>query len=112
MITGPRAAVEAVLDALPGVRLAWSGAPSVDEPNAFVAVADAAPDPTACAHDTTVTVLVVCQFDDPQKAGPALDTAADLILDALKDLCVFTTAEFGVYRDRAPSVLLSFSTRQ
>lgn len=113
-VTGPRAAIVAALEALPDtdLRVAWLGDPAVGVPTAYVAVASITPDPTRCAHVTALQVLVIAQYDDPELAGPALDAAADLILTTLDPLATFVSGESGVYRDRAPSVLLSFETRQ
>lgn len=113
MITGPRAAFIAALEALePAIRVSWFGDPAVNVPTAYIALGSFEPDLTGCAHVTDLTVLVIVQHDDPSKAGPVLDTAADLILDTLAPLATFVSGESGVYRDRAPSMLLTFQTRQ
>lgn len=113
MITGPRAEFITALEALaPGIELRWFGEPAVNVPTAFVNVASVDPDPSQCAHLTTLVVLLISQFDDPTLSGPSLDAAGDAVLTALAPLATFVSGEAGVFKDTAPSMLLTFTTRQ
>lgn len=111
MITGPRQAITNALIGI-GLHISPDADPSVDTPTVFVQLTSAEPDPTACAHDTELVVMLISSLDDPAAAAGQLETVADNILEALKPVATFVSLTAGTLKDRAPSFLLTFATRQ
>lgn len=113
MITGGRAVIAAACATVPAVEVRTYGDPAVNVPTVFVTLDSAEADPTLCAHVTIIDVLLVVQHDDPSLADALLETTADDLLDAIAPTGArFVSLQRGTFKDRAPSMLISFATRQ
>lgn len=97
---------------VPGVELRSYGDPAVNVPTVFVTLDSAEPDLTGCAHVTSIVVVLVVQHDDPDLADALLETTADALLEAVAPVASFVSLQRGTFKDRAPSMLLTFDTRQ